>query len=269
MGQKFGAVACIVFLGLAGCLSPPQESSADFRIATTTSLRDSGLLDVLIEEFTSLHDVEVEYITVGTGAALNLGVNRDVDALIVHAPDQELAFLDQGHGSNRTQIAWNAFVLLSPVELSEDLDDAFLSIVESEQCFISRGDDSGTHLKEQEIWRRLNTTANLPVFLDSNGYHPSGDWYFSIGQGMGAAINMAHEKNCITFSDRGTALEFQNKISLQRFEYDDVMMHNPYSFISVTGGNEAMSALFLSYLLNEGKATIASYTINGEPAYFV
>ncbi len=269
MAQKWLAVACTLLLALAGCLTPSQETSADFRLATTTSMRDSGLLDVLITEFEMLHGVEVEYVAVGTGAALHLGEKKDVDALIVHAPEQEAVFLEQGHGTNRTQIAWNAFVLLSPTQLSDNLDEAFLSLVESQQCFISRGDNSGTHLKEQEIWRRLNETVNLSIVYDSNGYHPEGDWFHSIGQGMGAAINMAHEKNCVTLSDRGTALEFQTKTTLNRFEYNDSIMHNPYSFIPVTGGDETFSALFLSYLLNEGKTTIANYTINGEAAFFV
>ena len=254
---------------LPGCLSTPTSEPADFRLATTTSMRDSGLLDLLVEEFEQLHDVDVEYVAVGTGAALHLGENRDVDALIVHAPQQEETFLESGHGYNRTQIAWNAFVLLSPKPLPPTLVDAFQTVVDEERCFVSRGDNSGTHLKEQAIWSELATVSNITLVEDANGVHPVGDWYYSIGQGMGAAINMAHEKGCVTLSDRGTALQFQSSISLDRYEYDDEAVYNPYSFITVTGGNEAIAHRFLEYLLNEGSDTIANYTIGGEAAFFV
>jgi len=255
---------------LPGCYSASSSDDAvDFRLATTTSMRDSGLLDLLVEEFEELHDVDVEYVAVGTGAALHLGENGDVDALIVHAPEQEQAFLDSGYGHNRTQIAWNAFVLLSPAPLPSTLNDAFQTLVDEERCFVSRGDNSGTHLKEQAIWRELATTSNITLVEDVNGIHPVGDWYYSIGQGMGAAINMAHEKGCVTLSDRGTALQFQPSISLERYEYDDETVFNPYSFITVDGGNEEISHQFLEYLLNDGRDTIANYTIGGEAAFFV
>ena len=269
MDSKHVFSLTLVLLLTSGCLAPVPESEADFRLATTTSMRDSGLLDVLIEEFETIHGMEVEYVAVGTGAALHLGKSGDVDALIVHAPDRELAFLDDGYGHNRTQIAWNAFVLLSPGDLPETLDDALLSVVQNEQCFVSRGDDSGTHLKEQALWQRLNETTSLPVVEDANGLHPVGEWYFSIGQGMGAAINMADEKGCVTLSDRGTALQFQPNIDLNMHEYEDPATYNPYSFIPVVGGNEQGSLLMLSYLQNEGRATISTYTIHGEAAFFV
>ena len=259
----------LLFLPISGCLTAEDDSSEGFRIATTTSMRDSGLLDVLLEEASQIYGIEVEYVAVGTGAALELGRNGDVDALIVHAPEQEEAFIEAGYGSNRTTFAWNSFVLLSPTELPETIDEAFGFVVESEQCFVSRGDDSGTHLKEQSIWRHLNETQGLPVVLDSNGLHPTGSWYYSIGQGMGAAINMAHEKECVTLSDRGTALRFQSDISLDRYEYNESVVHNPYSFLSIQGGDEIKANLLLTYLLNEGQSTIANYTMSGEAAFFI
>lgn len=232
-------------------------------------MRDSGLLDLLIEDFEQRHDIEVEYVAVGTGAALHLGENGDVDALIVHAPQQEEDFLDAGHGTDRTQIAWNAFVLLSPTPLSSNLSEAFLSVIEEEHCFVSRGDNSGTHMKEQDIWRELAERANITLVEDVNGLHPVGDWYYSIGQGMGATINMAHEKGCVTLSDRGTALQFQSSISLERYEYNASAVFNPYSFISVNGGNEIIAQTFLEYLLSDGRSIIENYTINGESPFFV
>jgi len=269
MRPPFGPLLVTALL-LSGCLGLQEGSTdADFRLATATSLRDSGLLDVLVEEFETLHGIEVEYVAVGTGAALNLGANRDADALFVHAPEQEEEFLAQGHGVNRTEIAWNAFVLLSPVDLPNTLMEAFSFIVETEHCFVSRGDNSGTHMKEQAVWEHLANTTSLELMEDINGLHPKGDWYRSIGQGMGASINMADEKGCITLSDRGTALHFLPDIDLMLHEYDDPFVHNPYAYLPVTGGNSEASAKFLDYLLNEGRQTIATYTINGQPAFYV
>jgi len=232
-------------------------------------MRDSGLLDVLIEEFEDLHQTDIEYVAVGTGAALQLGRTGDVDALIVHAPEQEARFIEEGFAEERLPFAYNAFVLLSPIDVNGSIYDAFETIVSEEHCFISRGDDSGTHAKEQAIWRHLNETRNIETVEDSNGLHPTGDWYYSIGQGMGAAINMADEKSCITLSDRGTALQFQQQIDLDRYEFDDVIVSNPYSYLIVSQTNASIAHDFQAYLLNEGRSTIANYTINDEAAFFV
>ena len=253
---------------LSGCLQAPVESDS-FRLGTTTSMRDSGLLDVLIEDFTGLHDIDVEYVAVGTGAALELGRNGDVDALIVHAPEQEAAFVLAGHANERTPIARNAFVLLGPQAWNGSVFDAFTSILENETCFVSRGDNSGTHAKEQAIWMHINQTQGTPMVEDSNGYHPDGDWYFSIGQGMGAAVNMADEKGCATFSDRGTALQFQSTIDLKRTEFDDPIVDNPYAYLIIQPGNATAAHTFASYLLTTGRDLIANYTINGDYPFFV
>ena len=259
----------LLFLPLSGCLSQEDESSTSFRLATTTSMRDSGLLDVLIEEFETLHQTEIEYVAVGTGAALQLGRTGDVDALIVHAPTLEAQFIDEGHASERIPFAYNAFVLLSPITLEGSVFDAFETIATEGHCFVSRGDDSGTHAKEQAIWLHLNETKDLEIVEDSNGIHPPGEWYYSIGQGMGAAINMADEKSCITFSDRGTALQFQTQIDLQRYEFEDEIVSNPYAYLIISQTNLPDAHTFQSYLLNEGRETIMNYTINGEPPFFV
>lgn len=255
-------------MSLSGCFGTNVSPEADLRLATTTSMRDSGLLDVLLEEFSSLHNHTVEYVAVGTGAALRLGEQRDVDALIVHAPDREQEFLDNGHGLNRTPFAWNSFVFLTTGTDATSIEQAFFEVANQSSCFVSRGDFSGTHEKEQTIWQGLNETYNLPVIQDHNGLRPVGDWYHSIGQGMGATINMADEKRCSTLSDRGTALKFQPQISLLRLEYNDTILYNPYSFIPVTGMENPATQAFHTYLMNEGQATMATFTIDGEPAFF-
>lgn len=267
-------IAFVAFLvasvSLSGCLSGEADTSpADLRLATTTSMRDSGLLDVLLDEFTTLTNYSVEYVAVGTGAALRLGEQGDVDALIVHAPDLETSFVEAGHGTGRTQVAWNAFVLLSPSMNAASLDEAFLDLLNNERCFVSRGDFSGTHEKEQAIWRRLAASHDVELVEDHNGLHPDGDWYFSIGQGMGAAINMADEKRCSTLSDWGTALNFQSQISLNRYTFNDSLLYNPYSYIPVSGVDHPAVDALQTYLLNEGRHTIASFTIEGEHAFFL
>jgi len=260
----------VTSVSLSGCLTGEVNAEpADLRLATTTSMRDSGLLDVLLAEFTALTHHSVEYVAVGTGAALRLGEQGDVDALIVHAPDRESAFIEAGHGTGRTEVAWNAFVVLAPALNATSLDEAFLDILNNERCFVSRGDFSGTHEKEQAIWRRLATTHRVDLVEDHNGLHPDGDWYYSIGQGMGAAINMADEKQCSTLSDWGTALNFQSQIDLNRYTFNDSLLHNPYSYIPISGVDHPAVSAFKMYLLNEGRNTIASYTIEGEPAFFL
>ena len=267
--MRLALVALTAFLvPLSGCFDAPVDSDS-FRLGTTTSMRDSGLLDILIEDFQRIHNIDVEYVAVGTGAALELGRNGDVDALIVHAPEQEAMFIDEGFANERIPIARNAFVLLGPNVWNGSIFDAFTSIIEDQTCFISRGDNSGTHAKEQAIWRHINQTQGLEMVEDSNGYHPPGDWYFSIGQGMGAAINMADEKNCATFSDRGTALQFQSKIELDRTEFSDTIADNPYAYLVIQPGNATAAHTFELYLLAEGRDLIANYTINGEHPFFI
>lgn len=119
------------------------------------------------------------------------------------------------------------------------------------------------------MWQRLAQGENLTLVDNGNGLHPEGEWYHSIGQGMGAAINMADEKACITLSDRGTALQFQKHIDLTMHEFDDTSLYNPYSFLPVGSNLTPGVELFEAYLIGSGRSTIENYTINGEPAFFV
>ena len=231
-------------------------------------MRDSGLLELLLDDFTNQHDIRVEYVAVGTGAAIELGKNNDVDAILVHAPDLESNFIEQGYGVERITFTWNRFVLLSYEEFNDSIVDAFAQLESSEQCFISRGDFSGTHHKEQQIWIEANTSHEIQLIEGENGIHPEGEWYNSIGQGMGAAINMAYEKGCTTLSDRGTALNFLDKTDLTMHEFNDTILDNPYSFIPVTGSQHQHTKAFGEYLLGDGQDIINSYTINGEHAFF-
>ena len=150
----------VIFLlllpSLQGCLQVDEDAEkTTIRLATTTSLRDSGLLSVLLPEFTDETEIYVDVIAVGSGAALSLAENKDVDVLIVHDPVRELEFIENGFAENRTTFAWNRFVLLGPTSVSGSLNETLTWLLENDQCFVSRGDESGTHQKEQTIWKNF------------------------------------------------------------------------------------------------------------------
>lgn len=260
-------ISLLAFTSLSGCISN-EESSDAMVLATTTSMRDSGLLDELIPAFTEEFDIEVDIIAVGTGAALNLGKNKDADLLIVHAPEKEMEFIANGYAENRTTFAWNRFVILSPEPTQEtDLLELLNTINANEDCFISRGDNSGTHVKEQELWISASQEHEISLIEEGGYTRPSGEWYYSIGQGMGAAITMADEKNCYTLSDKGTTLSRAN-IDLNMVEFDDNLTINPYSAIPIDGDGYGQARLFVEFLLgDESKEIIDRYSINGQPLF--
>ncbi|MFW5729892.1 MAG: substrate-binding domain-containing protein, partial [Spirochaetota bacterium] len=172
------------------------------RLATTTSTENSGLLAELLPPFEAAHNVVVHVIAVGTGQALELGRNGDVDVVMVHAPDLEREFVQEGYGVERVGFMYNDFVILGPgadpagIAGMDDVVTAFERIIESDSVFISRGDNSGTHTKEKEIWAEADIS-------------PEGQWYREAGQGMGAVINIADNEEAYTLADRGTYLAYR------------------------------------------------------------
>ncbi|MFN2184993.1 MAG: substrate-binding domain-containing protein, partial [Anaerolineae bacterium] len=176
---------------------PQAEEPAKLVLATTTSTQDSGLLDYLLPAFQDEYNVQVEVIAVGTGQAIALGEAGDADVLLVHARAREDAFMDAGHGVRREDVMYNDFVIVGPpsdpagIQGMKKATRAFEEIAKAEAPFVSRGDDSGTHTKEKTIWAEA-------------GIEPTGDWYISAGQGMGAVLTMADEQQAYTLSDRAT-----------------------------------------------------------------
>jgi len=254
-------IIALLFLSasLSGCLQEEQESE-DFILATTTSMRDSGLLDELLSSFFDDHGIFVGVVAVGTGAALKLGENGDADVLIVHAPDKELTFIEEGFGISRTTFAWNRFVLVGPSTLQSpsNMTEALQSI--EGECFISRGDGSGTHIKEQELWK----STNLSLVEDELGIHPNNDAFYSVGQGMGTVLNMADELQCWTLSDMGTWLSMSREMNLQMNTWNDSMTLNPYSIIQIEGEHSADTEIFEQFILSsKGQTIIAEHTISG------
>jgi len=208
--------------------APDAEAQPRLKLATTTSTHDSGLLDILLPPFERKPDggIRVDVIAVGTGKALKLAENGDVDAVLVHAPKLEEAFVDAGFGVNRRGVMYNDFVVVGPsadqagIAGTEKVADAFVTIARKEALFFSRGDLSGTHLKEREIW----TIA---------GTEPAGHWYVEVGQGMAATLRMADEKRGYVLIDRGTYLALRETVDLRVLVEYDPPLHNPYSMIAV------------------------------------
>jgi len=219
----------------------PVESAAPAAagrviLATTTSTQDSGLLDVILPDFTAESGVTVDVVAVGTGQALQLGEDGNADVLLVHARAREDAFMDAGHGIRREEVMYNDFVLLGPADDPADLrnatsaTDALTRIATAQASFISRGDDSGTHTKEKSLWAAAEIEA-------------TGDWYISAGQGMGAVLTMANEQLAYTVSDRATYLaRTLEGTDLEILYEGDPILFNPYGVMAVNPEkNEAIN----------------------------
>lgn len=200
-------------------------------IATTTSLDNTGLIDYLATKFRHATGIKLKWTAVGSGEALELGKNCDVSALLVHDPDAEKRFVKLGYGIERTPFAYNDFVILGPKSDPAHIRglkaaSAFKNIDKNRAVFISRGDNSGTNAKEQQLWQAININ---PL--------PQHSWYIQSGQGMLATINIATEKNGYTLADRGTYIKYQNnpnaKNVLAILSSGDRILRNQYSMLII------------------------------------
>jgi tungstate transport system substrate-binding protein len=221
---------------------PTGQQVGRLVLATTTSTQDSGLLDVILPDFETRYAADVEVIAVGTGQAIELGRNCDADVVLVHARSQEDAFVNDGAGINRQDVMYNDFVILGPaadpagIKGMTDAGAAFLKIAETQSPFISRGDNSGTHTKEQSIWTASGLTLIEAADVDPTKPYkrPEGDWYQSVGQGMGAVLTIANEQQAYTLSDRATYLARQLEgTELEILVEGDSRLFNPYGVIEV------------------------------------
>jgi tungstate transport system substrate-binding protein len=230
-------------------------------IAATTSTQNSGLFDVLIPAYekSSKYNAKVEIFAVGTGKAIRLAKKGEADLLFVHDPFREEKFVAEGYGVNRRVVMHNTFIILGPeddpagIKNSKNAVDAFELIAESGAPFVSRGDDSGTNIRELDIW-------------DDSGINPKGKgWYFETGGKMGDTLIVADEKKAYTLSDKGTFLNYETRISLKILFQDDPMLRNQYSVIAVNPDRfpsvkyrEAME--FIAFVTSpEGQSIIAAY----------
>ncbi len=230
-------ICAVAMLLMAGCGNgqsaqkaeeqQPAEPKGTIILATTTSTQDSGLLDYLLPEFKNDTGWEVNTIAVGTGKALQMGVDGEADVLLVHARASEDEFMANGDGTLRYDVMYNDFILVGPAadpagvkECNNVIADSLAAIANSQSEFISRGDDSGTHKKELAIWKAA-------------GIEPVGDWYISAGAGMGDVLKMADEKQAYTITDRATYLAMKDSLELEIVCEKDTDMLNPYGVITV------------------------------------
>jgi len=214
---------------ITSATTPASTASAPqmLRLATTTSTCDTGLLDVFNKKFEEENNVEISTICEGTGKAIATGELGAADVLMVHAVQSELKAVANGSFINRTYMMYNYFVIIGPendpagIKNASNATDAFRKIAAKQAPFISRGDESGTHVMEKSIWKAANIT-------------PAGTWYQSVGKGMGDTITTADIKNGYTLSDRGTYLAMKDKIKLRiLFESDQKYLFNPYHVMAV------------------------------------
>lgn len=222
---------------------PTGQQVGRLVLATTTSTQDSGLLEVILPDFNTRYGADVEVIAVGTGQALELGKNGDADVVLVHARKQEDAFVADGFGVNRQEVMYNDFIMVGPpsdpagIKGMTDAAAAVKKIAAVQSPFISRGDNSGTHTKELSLWEasQLPLTEVFSVVDSAKKVkQPEGDWYQSVGQGMGAVLTIAGEQQAYTLSDRATYLaRKQAGLDLEILVEGDSRLFNPYGVIAV------------------------------------
>lgn len=260
--QRISMILLLILIAL------PAFATEHLRMATTTSTENSGLLAVLLPPFEAANDCKIDVIAVGTGKALKLGETGDVDVVLVHARDAEDKFVANGFGVGRRDVMYNDFVLLGPasdpagIAGSREIAAALKKIAATGATFVSRGDDSGTHKKEKEIWKGAGVT-------------PNGPWYLEAGRGMGEVITMATERQGYTISDRATYLAYDSKTNLQIAVQGDAGLLNPYGVIMVNPAKHPhvkvdLAKKFIDFLTSaEGQTLISGFKINGKQLFFV
>jgi tungstate transport system substrate-binding protein len=207
-----------------------ESTGKNIILSTTTSTQDSGLLDVLVPLFEKQTGYSVKTISVGTGQALALAAKGDADVALVHAPSLEKKYVAEGTLLNRRLVMYNDFVIIGPNEDPAKIKSlksalaALKSIEQTKARFVSRGDNSGTHNLEKALWQQA-------------GIQPKGAWYIESGQGMGATLGIANEKNAYTLTDRGTYLALKQRVTLPILVEGDKVLLNIYSVMEVNPAN--------------------------------
>jgi tungstate transport system substrate-binding protein len=238
-------------------------------VASTTSTQDSGLFGYLLPLFQAKTGIEVKVVAQGTGQALDTARRGDADAVFVHARSAEEKFLTEGFSTKRYPVMYNDFVIVGPhndpaAANGRDVVAALKAIKEKGASFISRGDRSGTHVAEIALWK----AAGIDITADK------GPWYKEIGQGMGAALNMASGSNAYVLSDRGTWLAFKNRGELGILVEGDKRLFNQYGVMLVNPAKHPSvkaepGQKFIDWLVStEGQSAIAAYKINGQQLFY-
>ena len=291
-GRWIWFVAGVLILGI--CATSVSGAEKVIKMSTTTSTENSGLLDLLLPQFTRDTGIQVKVVAKGTGAAIRDGMDGNVDVIFVHAKAREEKFVADGYGTYRLGVMHNDFVIIGPaadpagIKGTRDAAVALTKIAMTKGKFISRGDDSGTHTKEQELWK----TTGVPLKTERTEIvkkgqkktvsflHPEGlgTWYLSIGQGMGKTLTYAEEKQAYTMTDRGTYLKYKlgrkQGLDLEILCEGDERLFNPYGIIPI---NPKMyphvkfdwADTLAKWLVSpKARVLIAEYKIQGQQAFF-
>jgi len=263
----------ILVFALSACLSPSESGTLPNKsllLVSTTSTQDSGLLDVLLPTFEEQSGYTVQLVATGSGQALEMGRSGNADVILLHSPDAEEKFMQEGYGIDRRLVMHNDFVIVGPpndpasVRSQPTLDSVFSAIFSSAVTFVSRGDDSGTHVKELQLWQNAD--------LDPTGQ----PWYIETGQGQGLTLSVASEKEGYAITDRGTFLAYKPNVDLEIVFEDDPQLLNIYHVLTVNPekfpqvnaeGAKAFSDFITS---SQGQQIIAEFGIDqyGEPLFF-
>jgi tungstate transport system substrate-binding protein len=260
-------ILVVAALLLCAILLPAGAQNVRLRLATTTSTQDSGLLNVLNPPFEKLTGITVDVIAVGTGKAIKLGENGDVDVVMVHDRAAEDKFVAAGFGVNRRDVMHNDFVVVGPasdpakVAGSASAAQAFSRIAAAKASFVSRGDKSGTNAKELELWAAASVK-------------PAGSWYKEAGQGMGEVLTMSANLQAYTLADRGTWIAMKDKLGgLRILSEGDAGLFNPYGVIAVNPQKQPqakyMAAMqYIAWVTSvEGQTIIREYTMGGQQLF--
>jgi tungstate transport system substrate-binding protein len=280
------AALCTLLAGAA------QAEEKSIMMSTTTSTQASGLLDVLLPEFTKDTGITVKVIAKGTGAAIRDGMDGNVDVIFVHAKAREQKFVDEGYGTKRYAVMHNDFVILGPkadpagLGGTSDAVAALEKIAGAKALFVSRGDDSGTHTKEQNLWKATDLELEkVSKEIVKKGktrevsfVAPKGDWYRSVGQGMGKSLTIAEEMQAYILADRGTYLKYSlgrdQGLDLDIRCEGDPKLYNPYGVIPVNPEKFShvkhdMARQFAEWLVSKrGQSLIAGYQLLGKQLFY-
>jgi tungstate transport system substrate-binding protein len=266
LGRRALIALAATFLAIAG----GEAADRSIVVASTTSTQDSGLFGHILPLFKAKTGIDVKVVAQGTGQALDTARRGDADVVFVHARAAEEKFLAEGFGVKRYPVMYNDFILVGPasdpagVKGTKDIVAAFKTIKEKKAPFISRGDRSGTHIAELNLWK----LAGINIAAEKGG------WYKDIGQGMGAALNAASAANAYVLSDRGTWLSFKNKGDLVIAVHGDKRLSNQYGVMLVNPQKhphvkKELGQEFIDWLVSpEGQKAIADYKINGEQLFY-
>ncbi len=271
-----GLIILVVIIGFGLAQQAIQEQY--ITLSTTTSVDNSGLMDYLLPLFKQKFNIRVDLIPVGTGQALEIARKGDVDGVIVHAPELEQKFVEDGYGIHRVSFMYNYFVIVGPkndpagIKGTENVTDAFIKIYTSKSTFISRGDNSGTHVREQKIWESTKLGINV---TDNEWLRQNDDWYIQTGTGMSSTLRVANEKGGYTITDSATWLFLKDtlpnlEVMISKsypllFNLYSAIMVNPSKYPNVKF--DFVKQFYQWLISKEGQDAIASYKVKGESLF--